>query len=257
MSASPKRVPAELLGDQQDLVLVDDDAVGLLENFLEPVVGVLDRRTAVLGIDERVDVFHRARAVEGDHGGDVGDGGRLEIADVAAHAAALKLEHAERLAGREQFERARVVLRYFRKGQVLAAGLRDHRHSAVEDRQVGEAEEVHLEEADVGDRPHGELRGRRGVFVIGGGPLQRDVVGEGVFRDDDAGGVGGCVADGAFEFEGGLDDLPAGVVGVAQAGKLRVLPERVGEGNAEPGGDKPGEPVSGRVAEVEGACDVP
>ena len=223
-----QRVPAERLGDQQDLVLVDDDAVRLLQDFLETVVWVLDRRAAVLRLDERVYVLHRAGAVECDHGGDVGDGVRLEIADVAAHATALELEHAERLAGREQFKRAGVVLRYVGKGEMLAAGLGDHRHGAVKDRQVGEAEEVHLEETDVGDRPHGELRGRRGVVVIGRGPLQRDVVGERVFRYDDAGRMGRSVSDGAFEVERGVDDLPARVVGVAQACKLGVFPERVG-----------------------------
>ena len=119
--------------------------------------------------------------------------------------------------------------------------------------RVGEAQEVHLEETDVGDRPHGELRGRRGVLVVGCGPLQRYVVGQRVLRYDDTGGVGRRMPDGAFEVESGVDDLPARVVGVAQAGEFGVLTERVGERYAEAGGDQPGEPVSGGIAEVEGA----
>jgi hypothetical protein len=49
-------------------------------------VEVGHRLLAVLAPDVGGDVVHRARAVERDHGGEVVDGGRREVADVAAHA---------------------------------------------------------------------------------------------------------------------------------------------------------------------------
>ncbi len=62
-----ERVAGELLGDEQHLVLVDDDAVGLVENLGEVGVRVADRFLAVLRAAERADVLHRAGAIERDH----------------------------------------------------------------------------------------------------------------------------------------------------------------------------------------------
>ena len=60
---------------------------------------------------------------------------------------------------------------------MFAAGLGDKSHGAVQNRQVGQTQKVHLEETDARDRPHSELRGRRSVVVIGSGSLQSDVIG--------------------------------------------------------------------------------
>ena len=61
------RVASEGLQNQQHLLLVDDDAIGLSEHVFQAGVGVRDGSTAVLAIDEAVDMFHGAGAVEGNH----------------------------------------------------------------------------------------------------------------------------------------------------------------------------------------------
>ena len=64
-------VSGEGLKDEQDLVLIDDDAIGLLQEVLEAGVGVLDGGPAMLGVYEGVDVLHRPGAVQGYHGRNV------------------------------------------------------------------------------------------------------------------------------------------------------------------------------------------
>ena len=87
-----QRVTGELLQDQQHLVLVNDDAVGLVQQFLEAGVGVGDGLAAVFSIDESLDVLHGAGAVEGDHRRDVAQVGGLQFLDVPLHPRAFKLE---------------------------------------------------------------------------------------------------------------------------------------------------------------------
>ena len=73
-------------GDLQDLVLIDDDAVGFFENVLKRRMRVVRSDTAMLGVDESRYVFHRAGAIERDHGGDIAKGTGLQVLDIAGHA---------------------------------------------------------------------------------------------------------------------------------------------------------------------------
>ena len=87
----PERVrlrPGEAAeGDRggHDVLLVDEDPVGLLQVRLEQRVEVGDLLLAVLPADVGRDVVHRARPVEGDHRGQVEDRGRAQLADVSPH----------------------------------------------------------------------------------------------------------------------------------------------------------------------------
>ena len=88
----PQRVTGELLQYQQHLVLVNDDAVGLVQQFFETGMRIGDRFAAVFSIDEHIDVFHGPRAIEGDHCRDVAQVGGLQGLDIALHPRAFKLE---------------------------------------------------------------------------------------------------------------------------------------------------------------------
>ena len=75
----------------------------------------------------------------------------------------------------------------------------------AQDRQVREAQEVELEQAQSVDAVHLVL-GHDRVGV--GGPLQRHQLGQRLAADDDAGGVRGGVPGHALELLGELDDAP-------------------------------------------------
>ena len=83
---SAERVAGEFLGNLEHLVLEGDYAVGLVKDVGEVGMGVLDLFETVLCPAESADVLHWSGSVEGDQGGEVGNAGRLELEDGAAHA---------------------------------------------------------------------------------------------------------------------------------------------------------------------------
>ena len=86
---------------------------------------------------------------------------------------------------------------------VGAGGGLDELEGVVDDGEGRQAEEVHLEQAHLFDGLH--VVGGDDVVVLGAG--DGDEFGEGLGRDDDAGGVDACSADEAFEAEGGVDEF--------------------------------------------------
>ena len=124
------------------LVLIDDDAVCLFEYLFQRRVQVGYGAASVLGVYERGDMLHRAGAVQRDHGCDVGERRRLELLDVAGHAAAFQLEHADRLAARQQIERFGVVQRDVGQVEREAAPRRDQVSRSRQHGQVDQAQKV-------------------------------------------------------------------------------------------------------------------
>ena len=100
-------VPGELAGDGHDLLLVDDQVVGLAEDLLQRLLEFgVDRLDFLLaGLAQRVvDVglgFHRAGAAEGEDGGDVLEPGWPHQLGQVPHHAGVELEDAEGLPGAE------------------------------------------------------------------------------------------------------------------------------------------------------------
>ncbi len=86
MSAWPSDEAAHHLGDLNDLLLVDDDAVGLLEDRLQQRMQAVDRLLAVLAVDVGRDVVHRAGAIQRHHGDDVLEAVGLQPLQALAHA---------------------------------------------------------------------------------------------------------------------------------------------------------------------------
>ena len=146
-----------------------------LQRRLQRVVEVGDRLLAVLAADVGGDVRHRPGPEEGDHGGQVAHLGRLELLDVSAHAGALQLEDAHRVAAAQQLEGLRVVQRQV--VDVEADGpMRPHQLDGLrQDREVDEAQEVELQEAERLAGVHLEL-GHRGLAV--GRALERHDLGQ-------------------------------------------------------------------------------
>jgi hypothetical protein len=81
-------VAGQHLGDLHDLLLVDDDPVGVLEDRLQLRVDVVDRLAPVLAVDEVVDhpALERAGPVERDRRHDVLELVRLELLQDLAEA---------------------------------------------------------------------------------------------------------------------------------------------------------------------------
>ena len=104
-------------------------------------------------LDEARNAVHRTGAVEGDYSGDIFNALRLEAGTHAGHARAFKLEHADGTPGGKHVIGRLIVL-----GRVLYAEARltaaHQLHRVVKHGEVAQAEEVHLEKAELLKRRH-------------------------------------------------------------------------------------------------------
>ena len=82
----------QLTGQQHHLLLIDGDAIGVLEVFLHAGNIVLNLFATILTGDKRRDIVHRAWTIEGVHGDEVFKHGGMKLAEIFLHTCRLKLE---------------------------------------------------------------------------------------------------------------------------------------------------------------------
>ena len=233
---SGERIAGDLLGDAHDLLLVDDQAVGLGQDVLEGLgefgVDGLDRLPAVLAVGIVVVGVHahRAGAVQREHRDDVLEPGGLHAAQQISHRATVELEHTEGVPAGQQLVGRGVVQRQRLEHQVDTAVGLDVGDRVADDRQVPQPEEVHLQQADGLARrvvPAGDDRA-----VLRALP-QRDRVDQRLGAHDHRAGVHTGVADQALQPASGLVDGAHVGVGVDQAANLGglLVPLVVGVGD--------------------------
>ena len=239
-------------GGFHHLFLVDQDAVGLLGDLLEERVRVFDEAGVVLALDVVRDELHRARTVERDERDDLVDLGDVELAAERLHAAGFELEHADGLRLIEEGEGLGVVEADFLDVEVgQLAVLADEILGVVDDRERLEAQEVHLQEAELLDGILGIL-GRQVAFLH----RHRDDVGERAVGDDHAARVLAGVAHHALDDAAGLDDAGGLGVDADLFAELVGLLERVLERDVDVVGDELGEAVGLDERQVADAGEV-
>ena len=248
------REAAQRDGGGHDVLLVDEDAVRLLHERLQQRVEVGHGLLAVLPPDVRRDVVHRPGPEERHHRREVVDRRRPQLPDIATHARGLQLEHARRLARGQQLERLRVIERDVVDVDALAAPLlEDEVDRLAQDGQVRQAQEVELEQAERLDAVHLVL-GHQRVGV--GRLLERHQLRQRLPADDDARGVGGCVARDTLHLLRKVEQLvDRGVVGVHLLERLAL--ERLLQLDAQLVGHRLGDPVDLAVAHAQDAADIP
>ena len=235
-----QRVAGQLLRDRHDLFLVDDQAVGLAEDVLERLGQLrVDRRDLLPGVLAvgvvvvRVGA-HRAGPVQRADRGDVVELGGRHPAQQVAHRPAVELEHAEGVAAGQQLVGRRVVQRDRLDLQPRLAVELDVLQRVVDDREVAQAEEVHLEQPERLAGAHVELRDDRAVGLAA---LDRDDVDQRLRRHDHAGRVHAPLPLEALQPARGVDDLldlgvglveraHLGGLGVALVGRVEDAGER-------------------------------
>ena len=170
----------------------------------------------VLAALEVGDVVHRARPVERVQGHEVVEAVGPDLLEHPLHPARLELEDPERVAPGEEPQRLLVVQGDRADVQLLAAAARMvSRVSSITSRFL-KPEEVHLEQPQRLDVGHGMLDHDRPL--VPGDALQRHDVRQRLLGDHDARGVGPRVAGEALYLEGGVEDLPGGLVSARRTG---------------------------------------
>jgi hypothetical protein len=150
-----ERVAGDLLRDRHHLLLVDDEAVGrvedVLERFLELGVDRGDVLQSVLaqGVVRMRVGTHRAGAVEREGRRDVLEVVGLHHPQQGAQSAAVELEHAEGVAAGQQLvgRHGRRVSQVLEVEVEVPVGL-DVLDRVGDDREVAQAQEVHLDEPE-------------------------------------------------------------------------------------------------------------
>ena len=199
------------------------------------MLGLGDRAQAVVDVGDRLgvalaarvgrDLVHGARAVERHERDEVLELGRLDLLERLAHALGLELEHAHRVAAGHHLVGLLVVERQRRHVDPAVARALDDGQRVLDHVEVAQAQEVHLEQADLLDRLHrvlgdGAVDLRAVLPHAGVGELERDDVGQRAVGDHDGGGVDRGVADDPLEAAGDVDDLLGGRVPRDLGGEL-------------------------------------
>ena len=221
--------------EEHHLLLIDRDAIGILEVLLHDGDIVLNGLTAPLAVDEVGDVIHRSRAVEGVHGDEVLEGAGLQLAQVLLHTGRLELEGADGASLAVELVGGRVV-----NGDGIdinhLSGMEAHvLHRLLDDGEGLEAQEVHLDESGIFNHAAfvlGDEHLLARLLVIGG--AHGYPVGDVVAADDGATGMHARAAHVALEHLGilhrvahqgvgrGLGSLQLGHVGNG-IGQVKLL----------------------------------
>ena len=192
-----------LAREEHDLLLIDGDAVGVLQVLLHAGEVVLDGLLAVLTLDELRDVGDRARTIEGVHGDEVLEGGGLQFAQVFLHARRFKLEGANGIAIAIELVGGGVFDADFVDVDLDAERLADVGDGLADDGERLEAEEVHLDKARLLNHLAlvlGAVEFLARFLVVGsryGHPVRNVVA-----ADDETAGVDTRIADVALEHLG-------------------------------------------------------
>ena len=106
----------------------------------------------------------------------------------------------------------------------------DELDGSVQDGEISQPKEVHLEQAQLGHRVHGILgHHHRAVFVAAGGTLERHRFGERFISDEDTGGVGTDVVNDSLKRLGVIDEVPDRPVVLIVVHELGIGAHRVGQ----------------------------
>ena len=221
-----QRVSRQLLRNLHDLLLIHDQTEGrpqdVLKRFFQLRVDRSNFLTPVLTqrvVRMRVRA-HRAGAIQGADGGDVFEVVGLHELKEVAHATTIQLEDAEGLASSQQLIRLLIVEGQVIEVRVRLAVERDVFKRIRHNREVTQAQEVHLEQAQRLARRVVELRDDRAVLRA---LHNRDDVGERVGAHDDRTRVHAPLSCQPLQAERVLDDLVRVRVLLVELTELRGL----------------------------------
>ena len=204
-----EREAGELLRDRHDLLLVHDQAERGAEHVLQRLRELRVDRDDLLQpvLPQRVVRVrvraHRARAVQRADRGDVLEVVGLHQPQQGPHRAAVELEHPEGVARGEELVRQLVGERQVLEHRAVTAVRLDVVERVLDDREVPEAQEVHLDQAQRLAGRVVELRDDLAVLLAA---LDRDHVGERDARHDHAAGVDAPLPLQPLEPERGVED---------------------------------------------------
>jgi len=218
-----ERETGDLDGNSHHLLLVDDDAVGLAEDFLELGKNVGDGLAAVLALRVVIDELHGAGPVEGVERRDVEKALRLHSPQHVLHARRLELKDPVGITGGEKRVHRRVVERDLAEIKIGVFGTANRLDCVVDHRQSAESEKVHLQQTERLDVVLVEL----GADLAVGGANQGHEIDQRLGRDDHARSVDAAVTGEPLQPRGRLHEQTDVIVRFHKLPQLRRILERL------------------------------
>ena len=129
--------------DLDNLLLIDDAAVGNGEDGLQGGVLIGDEPGVVLTGDEPGNGIHGAGAVEGHDSSDILNGLGLQPHADTGHAGRFHLENAARFALGEHLKDTGIVIRHIGQGKIRLSAA-NHLHRILQNSEVAKAQKVHF-----------------------------------------------------------------------------------------------------------------
>ena len=246
----PHGIAAQLAEDLNDLLLIDDAAIGNLQNRLQFRAFVGHFFIVELIFNKPWDRIHRTGAVKGYNCRNVLDAVRLHAYAYAGHTGRFKLKDALGLALRQHFEGFRVVIGNPVHGKVRVK-LLDLLLRVLDYRQVPQAQKVHFQKAQLLDGGHGIL-GHDGIIV----PGQGNIAAHGIRRNHNTGCMGGGISRHTFQTHGRVDQLPDPGISVVHFLQLWGNLQRFLQGDMQRGGYQLGNDIRFCIGEIQRAAHV-
>ena len=146
---------------------------------------IFDRREALFCFHEFRDQFHRARPIERDQRDDVVEFANVELLRQTGHAARFHLEEADCVAAVVEGEGCGIIERNLLQRKIQLAFVNE-RHGLLDRGECFEPKEIHLEQAEIIERPHRILADDVVTFHVS---TKRDVIGKIAIADHHTGRV--------------------------------------------------------------------
>ncbi len=249
-------VVAQHLGNLHHLLLVQDDAVGRLQDRFQIRMRVLDLGPTVLAVDEVVHHarLQRPRPVERHQRDDLLEAVGLQTLDQILHPAGFQLEHRGGLVILQQAEGVRIIQRdRVQVHALLGIHLADVLDRPVDDGERTQAEEIELDQADRLDIVLVEVRHQRSAVVFA---VQWREIGQRGGCDHHPARMLAGVAGQALELLREIDDRADLLVLVIQRLQVLALGQGLLQGHAQFERDQLGDPVDEAVAMAQHTPDI-
>ncbi len=212
----------------------------------------MDGHPAMLAVDKNRDLPHGSRPVKGYHGHNVGKLVGDEFAQSAAHPRAFQLKDSRGITVRKQAISGFVIQRNGVEADLHPMAAPHMLQGLLHNRQCLQAQKIHLQQAELLQRPHGKL-GHHSLIVC---LQQGHMVNQRLAGDDHPGGVDGGVAGQPFYRHRGIQQFAVALLLLVERSQLGTLLQSFLNGDPYLHGDELGHPVHFAVGEGQGPAHI-
>ena len=166
---SPKGIPAQIPDNLHNLLLIDNTAIGRLQNRLQLGTGIGNRMMLVLSHNIFRNKIHGAGTIQGNSRDNILQILRLQLLHEILHAGTFQLEHPFCLSCSDGSQYLRVIIINIIDINPLSRAFLNIIYRIMDNRQGSQSQKVHFQKSQLLQRCHGKLGGNGTVASSGKG----------------------------------------------------------------------------------------